>query len=47
MKKKLQMKRNETWLREMAEKNAKYYFEGKSLRKKTMFEDIEVHKLSK
>lgn len=34
--------RNEAWLREMAEKNAKYYFIGLNLRKKTMYEDVEV-----
>ncbi len=34
--------RNEVWLKEEAEKNAKYYFVAGTLRKRTMYEDVEV-----
>ena len=34
--------RQEPWLREEAEKNAKYYFVAGTLRKRSMYEDVEV-----
>jgi len=36
-----ELRQQEAWLREEAEKNDQYYFIGPNLRKKTMYDDIE------
>ena len=37
-----ELRQQEAWLREEAEKNAKYYFVAGTLRKRTMYEDVKV-----